>query len=164
MWLFDKLFNKKIPTTKVTTANKPVENPALETAMFRHKAERSERTAVDVGKAMMAATFLVPLITDELKISPSENNLVTFEVGSIIKFMTCLNTSGKPHLPAFTSWHELRLWAGNEVSAFAMGSHEMFEFALSNSNSYSAIVINPSSAAWNLEPENIRTLLDEFKS
>ncbi len=164
MWPFDKLFNRKIPASEATRANKPVENPALEAAMFRHKAERSERTAVDVGKALIAATFLVPLITDELKTSPSANNLVTFEVGSIIKFMTCFNTIGKPHLPAFTSWHELRLWAGNEVSAFAMGSHEIFEFALSNSNSYSAIVINPSSAAWNLEPEHIRTLMDEFKS
>ena len=135
MWPFNKIFNPKIPATSSTTANKPVENPALEAAMFRHKAERSERTVVEVGKAIMAATFLVSLITDELIISPLENNLVTIEVGSVIKFITCFHTSGKPYLPAFTSWHELRLWAGNEASAFAMGSHEIFAFVLSDSNS-----------------------------
>lgn len=156
MWPFMKK-EKKIDVSK------PVENPALKAAFARHRKERSEASADELGIALNSTTYLIPIVSDEMKVASEGGGKATIEKGSLIKFMNCQNERGEKFLPAFTDWAELRSWAGNESDSFLMPSSELWEFVLNNSN-YIGIAINPTSDAWTLLSQNIRTLIEESKN
>lgn len=162
MWPFNRKSKEANEIGTSVQVNKPVENPALEAAIFRHRAEKTEDSSIEVGRALNTASYLVPVITDKIVASKKEDQLITIEAGSVIKFMVCENTNGQRFLPAFTSWHELRLWAGNDANAFVMGAHELWEFALTDSNTYTGVVINPASSPWTLLSQNIHALLEDY--
>ncbi len=153
MWPFTKKREKN-------GVSKPVENPALKAAFAKHRKERTGISADELGIALNSASFLVPIVSDEMKVTPEVGGKFTIEKGSLIKFMNCHNDRGETFLPAFTDWNELRSWAGNEADSFVMPSPELWEFVLNNSN-YLGIAINPTSDAWTLLSQNIRTLIDE---
>lgn len=161
MWPF-KRSPKNKPLPEAATSSLPVENPGLEAAMLRHRLNPSEATVSDVGHALSAARYLIPVKTDAVISSPKGNGIVTFEPGSILKFMVCQNTAGESFVPAFTSWHELRMWAGNDANAFVMSSRDLWGLALRDSARYAGVVINPATNPWTLSPQNIRTLLEEI--
>lgn len=163
MWPFSRKSKQKAGDTDTAhSGSKPVENPALETAFLRHGMERTEDSAIAVGKALNAATFLVPVIGDKLIVSTGTRQLATIEAGCIIEFMVCENTSGERFLPAFTSWHEIQRWTGENAHAFALGSKDLWSLAMSDSSSYAGVVINPASDPWTLLPQNIRALLEDY--
>jgi hypothetical protein len=162
MWPFSHRSKQKIGNSdNAGSTNKPVENPDLEAAFVRHGMERTEESAIAVGQALQAATYLVPVVSDKLVVSTGVRHQATIEAGSVIEFMVCENTGGERFLPAFTSWHEIRRWAGENVNAFALGSKEVWSLTLSNSNLYAGVVINPASNPWTLLPQNIRALVEE---
>ncbi|MFM5039389.1 SseB family protein [Aeromonas veronii] len=162
MWPFNRKSKAASERGASVPVTKPVENPALEAAIFRHRVERTEDSSIEVGRALNAANYLVPVVTDEIAYSKTGDHLVTIEAGSVIKFMVCENTNGERFLPAFTSWHEIRLWAGNDANAFVMGAHELWIFALDDSNTYAGVVINPASSPWTLLPQNVQALLEDY--
>ena len=162
MWPFNRKSKEANETGTSVQGNKPVENPGLEAAIFRHRAERTEDSLIEVGRALNTAMYLVPVIADEIVTSNKEGQFVTIEAGSIIKFMVCENTNRERFIPAFTSWHEVWLWAGNDASAFVMGAHELWEFSLADPNAYAGVVINPASSPWTLLPQNIHALLEDY--
>lgn len=162
MWPFSRKSKEANEISTFVQENKPVENPGLEAAIFRHGAERTEDSSIEVGRALNAARYLVPVIADEMVASKKEGQFVTIEAGSIIKFMACENTNSERFLPAFTSWHEVRLWAGNDANAFVMGARELWEFSLADPNTYAGVVINPASSPWTLLPQNIHALLEDY--
>ena len=152
---------KSIDKIKAEPTSRLVENPSLEAAMFRHRSAPSEQTVVDVGRALQAATYLAPVVGDRLKLSQNEQTTV-IEPGSVIEFMMCQSSDGKTFLPVFTSWSELRLWAGNDAQAFVLEASEVWSRVL-NEPRYSGAVINPANMPWTLEPEHIKTLIAETR-
>jgi hypothetical protein len=142
MWPFNRKSKEASEIGASVQGNKPVENPDLEAAIFRHIAEKTEDSSIEVGRALNTARYLVPVITDEIVTSKKEGQFVTIEAGSIIKFMVCENTNSE--IP--TCFHKLArstALAGNDANAFVMGAHELWEFSLADSNTYAGVVINP---------------------
>lgn len=162
MWPFNRRPKKQSDNSDDSnSSNKQVENPVLEASFIRHRIERTVESSIAVGVALNAATYLVPVVGEKLIVSTSMHQQATIEAGSAIEFMVCQNTSGENFLPAFTSWHEVRRWFGGNVSAFALESKDVWSIALSNSNSYAGVVINPASDPWTLLPQNIRALIED---
>ncbi len=157
MWPFKKTTEKK----KAEPTSRLVENPGLEAAMFRHHFSPTEQTVTDVGRALQAATYLAPILGDRLKLAEHGQTTV-IQPGSVIEFMTCQSSEGKTFLPVFTSWSELRLWAGNDAQAFVLGASEVWSRVL-NEPRYGGAVINPANMPWTLEPEHIKMLIAETR-
>lgn len=116
-------------------------------------------TVRDVGRAFQNATYLAPIKGDRLKLTQNgESTLI--EPGSVIEFMTVQSTEGKTYLPVFTSWSELRHWAGDDAQAFVQKPSEVWYRALHGTPPM-GVVINPANMPWTLEPEHIKTLIAE---
>jgi hypothetical protein len=163
VWPFSRKSKVNEDIERKIDVSKPIENPALLAAFRRHIEERTEETAVDLGKALNAAVYLIPIIADEMRTTPSGSGKVTVEAGSLIKFMNCLNEKGEPFLPAFTDWNEIRQWVNFEVSTIVMPAKELWGFALRDKN-YKGIAINPATLAWTLLPSNIEAIVQDAKN
>lgn len=150
-------FKKKL--VQAPNIQSPIENPVLETAMFRHRMTPSEQTVQDVAKALQSATYLAPIKGDHIALAQDGNNAV-IQPGSVIEFMLCLDTLGTSFIPVFTSWSELRKWAGDNAVAWVQQPSEIWSRVL-NASTPMGVVINPANMPWTLEPEHIRNLISE---
>jgi len=84
--------------------NKPVENPALSTALDAFVGNRCPETEQELFRQLQSAVFLVPL-ADGIKMTPgAEPGTGTIEAGSLIKIIECTDSNGANHLPLFTDW------------------------------------------------------------
>lgn len=154
-------FKKKPAPVKAPKTPRPIENPVLETAMFRHRMTPSEQTVQDVAKALQSATYLAPIKGDRIALAQDGNSTV-IQPGSVIEFMLCLDTQGTSFIPVFTSWSELRKWAGDNAEAWVQQPSEVWSRAL-NASTPMGVVINPANMPWTLGPEHIRNLIAESK-
>jgi hypothetical protein len=158
MWPFTKLKNSNTEIDK-SAVNRPVENPALEAAMLRHTFSPSESTVNDMGRLLNSANFLIPIASGRMDLEQDTNQQTLIRPGSVIEFLLCQNTSGQYYLAAFTSWHELRQWAGNDAQAFVFVASDLWSHALNQSPNIAGVVINPANNPWTLHPENIKALM-----
>jgi hypothetical protein len=157
MWPFKKSPEKK----KAVSVKRPIENPVLEAAMLLHRYEPSEKTANDVGKALLSATFLLPVKSEGLQLSETGDTTVV-GTGSNIQFMHATTTDGKAYLPVFTSRSELERWAGAGTYALIQKAPKVWERAMQGSEPMN-VVINPASMPWPLEPKDIQQLIDDLR-
>jgi SseB protein N-terminal domain len=157
MWPFKKSAEKK----KVELTKRPIENPVLEAAMLLHRCEPSEKTVKDVGKALLSATFLLPVKGEGLQLT--ENGDATFVgPGSSIQFRYAFTTDGKAYLPVFTSRSELERWAGADTYSLIQKAPKVWERAMQGPEPM-GVVINPANLPWSLEPEHIQQLIDDLR-
>ncbi len=161
MWPFS--VKKKSKSESPVDVTKPIENPVLQAAFRSHIENRSEASASALGQALNSSVYLIPIIADEMRTTPSSPGMVTIEAGSLIKFMNCQNEKRESFLPAFTDWHEIQKWTNSEVSTIVLPAAELWQFALNDSN-YVGVAINPATIAWTLFPSNIQSLLEDAKN
>ena len=90
--------------------NKPIENPNLKTALQKFTNERTEQNAIEIGRQLNNATFLIPINTDEMTMTDGKKGKSVFQKGSVIKILKCFNEKSECYLPIFTDWEEIRLW------------------------------------------------------
>lgn len=157
MWPFKKSPEKK----QVAPVKRPIENPVLEAAMLLHRCEPSEKTVKDVGKAMLSASFLLPVKNDGLQLI--EKGDTTFVgLDSNIQLMQAFTTDGKAYLPVFTSRSELERWAGADTYALIQKAPKVWERAMQGPEPM-GVVINPANMPWTLEPHHIQQLIDDLR-
>lgn len=160
-WPFKKKVISK-PVVPPVDLNKPVENPHLKKAINAFKANRSLKTQDELGKQLNSGNYLVAILADEMKTTPSETEgQATVEKGSLIKFLNCFNEEGECFLPAFTDWEEIRQWTTQDVSTMVMPSADLWGFAL-HGDQYAGIVINPAGILWTMSKENIKALQEDL--
>lgn len=157
MWPFKKSPEK----TQVAPTKRPIENPVLEAAMLLHRHEPSEKTVKDVGKAMLSATFLLPVKNDGLQLSEKGDSTIV-RSGSSIQFMHAMTTGGKAYLPVFTSRSELERWSGADTYALIQKAPKVWERAMQGPEPM-GVVINPANMPWTLESHHIQQLIDDLR-
>lgn len=160
MWSFRQNSKAEEKNARNIDVSKAIENPALKGAFQRHVKERTEASALAVGAALNSANYLIPIISDGLRETPNDPDIVTFEAGSSISFMNCQNEEGEIFLPAFTDWHEIRQWVKAKINVIVMPASELWQFALKDAY-YKGIAINPATDAWTLFPANIQALIQD---
>jgi hypothetical protein len=160
-----RFFKKHSETTKPSPEkppvdlNKPVENPRLVAAMHAFSQSRTPATQEMLTQALRTAIFLVPILTDEMHSTPSDDNgQMTIQAGSRIKIITCFDDAGGNHLALFTDWPSIRNWTDMHVSTLVMPASEAFEFALSDQ--HAGAVVNPGDNALPLDKKLLDYLFD----
>ena len=157
MWPFKKGKNPE----KEIDVNKPVENPKLLAAFERHRNERTENSATNVANAIFEATYLAPILPDEMKTSPSNSSgKINIEKGSLIKFLNCFDDNENCFFPIFTDWNEIKAWTDQPVDSIILSSEDVFY--MSGGESFSGAVINPGTIGWTLSKENIAAIKEDF--
>ncbi|HEY3899917.1 MAG TPA: SseB family protein [Chthoniobacter sp.] len=157
-------FKKRPPEPKPSEVkppvdlNTPVENPAVVAAILSFAADRTPATQDALTRALRAANFLVPILTDEMHTTPSGEGKTTIQAGSRIKILTCSDAAGAVHLPLFTDWPSIRRWTDQPVSTLVMTAKEAFEFGASDN--HAGAVVNPGENALPLNKQLLAYLLN----
>ncbi len=127
----------------MTDVSRPVENPALERGLAAFWRTRSPESQVELTARLRAATFLVPMLTDEMTTSPTGvPGRLTIKQGSRIKLLDCTDEAGASHLPLFTQLRHVQGRTGERVSTLVLPAAEAWGFVLSQPQ-YAGAVVNP---------------------
>lgn len=139
--------------------NAPVTNPALKAALDAHTRAPTGRTLARISQELRGAHLLLPFLADEFHAKPGETpGQAVVEAGSQMKFLTASDGAGRPVVPAFTDWDEIRQWTKENVSTLVMGAEE-FGGWVSESMKAAAAVFNPAGAAVRLAPDVLRAAI-----
>ena len=90
----------------------------------------------------MKATFLVAILTQEVREKPVAPGQVTWQAGSRFSVLLSNDGQGGKVLPLFTDWDALRQWTDEPVSGLVMPAAEAWAFALTD-ETYTGVVVNP---------------------
>ena len=137
--------------------NKPVENPALVSAMERVAKENSNEAKDLLVHELKRANFIAAMLADKLiKKEGSKPGLISIEKGSQFGLL-CAKKDGKNYLLLFTDWNAIKAYTDLNVTAMVLPAKDAWSFALEG-NTYQGIVINPAHNAVPLE----RPMLEFF--
>jgi hypothetical protein len=140
--------------------DKPVENPALSAALDGYVNNRCSETEQELFLQLRSAVFLVPMLADEMKMTPgTEPGVSTIEKDSLIKIFACADSSGADHLPLFTDWSAIQAWTNQKVSTLVMTASDAWSFVLSQPH-YAGAFVNPGRQRLQLNRELVQYLKD----
>ena len=122
--------------------NTPVRNPALTAALATDILHNTPATRRAVTAELMKATFLVVILTQEVREKPVAPGQVTWQAGSRFSVLLSNDGQGGKVLPLFTDWDALRQWTDEPVSGLVMPAAEAWAFALTD-ETYTGVVVNP---------------------
>lgn len=143
--------------------SKPVVNLLLKSAIKQFKEEKSEWASKEFVKQMNSAHFLVAIITDELKVTPSnQEGKVTFQKGGLIKFVGIYNSNKDEYLPVFTDWDEIRAWSKQKVDTMVMSINDV-QALLSDNKNWKGLVINPMGNRWTMGLQQVNAVIEDGK-
>lgn len=130
--------------------NKPVENPALVTAIQRVATDGSNTAKDQLLFELQRANYLAAMLDVGLKKSPSSKvGETTIQKGSTFGVLSA-GKAGKNYLVLFTDWKALQLYTNQKVSGWVLPSKDAWAFALQG-KTYDGVVINPAHNALPLE-------------
>jgi len=140
--------------------NKPVENPALITAMQRVATDGSNAAKDQLIFELQRANYLAAMFDDGLKKSPSSMvGETTIQKGSTFGVLSA-GKDGKNYLVLFTDWKALQLYTNKKVSGWVLPSKDAWAFVLED-KTYDGVVINPAHNALPLERPMLEFLARE---
>ena len=143
--------------------NEPITNPKLvELLEIRQNAKTEDelrdcmnKTAQEIA---LNAKFLSVINVDEADIEHGEDGKATIKENSKIGFVNLSGPEGKPFIPAFTDWQELRKWEtfkDGDVSTWVMTFEDYYAML---KGSEAGLVINPFSHNLIMTNEDVMTL------
>jgi hypothetical protein len=138
--------------------NKPVTNPVLREILRCKYEEPSKVSSAVLEAAIRSAVYLIPILSDEMKVEPSgPNGQMTLQKGSRIKVMLAFDQNKVEFLPLFTDREELKKWIRDPVSTLAMPARQAFGF-VSASTTLQGVVINPAGQLLSIQRKGIELL------
>lgn len=145
IWLIKKLKNiygGKHPKPQNDSA-KAVENPELMAILKACKDNPTNENLECFSSLLNNATFLIATDWSDVTEKDHQDNKFTIQAGSKIKVFTITDDNNDTYLPVFTDWDCIRKYIADEVHGWVMSAKEAFEFAVSETNNYKGIIINP---------------------
>lgn len=137
--------------------NKPVENPALVSAIARHADEANPRSLRALLEAVLAATFLAGMLDGtEGEAAADEASFAPLPKGSRIAILAVRDKEDRHLLALFSDWSGLRAWDGR-FSGLVMPASQALNFVIKNG--YDGLVINPGGPSIQLDRKHVHALL-----
>ena len=137
--------------------NTPVINPALTVALATDALHNTPDTRRAVTAELRQATFLVAILTQEVREKPASPGQVTWQAGSHFSVLLSGDGQGGKVLPLFTDWDALRQWTDQPVSGLVMPAAEAWAFAKAD-NTYAGAVVNPATDGLFFDPAALAQL------
>ena len=148
--------NLHAPIQAPVDLNKPVENPALLSAIDAMADEPTDSNRSKLLLALNGANLLAAILTDEMITAETAPGQTIIKAGSLIKFLTA-GKDGQSYLSLFTDWNALRTYTNFNVSAMIFPSLDAWQFALQG-NTYDGVVVNPAHNAVSLNRQLLQYL------
>ena len=137
--------------------NTPVRNPALTAALATDVLHNTPATRRAATAELMKATFLVAILTQEVREKPVAPGQVTWQAGSRFSVLLSNDGQGGKVLPLFTDWDALRQWTDEPVSGLVIPAAEAWAFALTD-ETYTGVVVNPATDGRVFDPAALAQL------
>ncbi|MDD5349408.1 MAG: SseB family protein [Chthoniobacteraceae bacterium] len=131
------------------SADDPIENPELLTAIGALSNDRSEAAQRALTLALQRGLYLVPALAGRPGEEPADDDAV--------QILVCTDENNDEYLPLFTDEAALKAWTQEAVSAMVMTAPEAWDFILAQPECAGG-VINPASAGLPLNREMVGML------